>query len=211
MRLGLTLGSLALLSLACSSASAATNLLANPGFEAPVTTDGPPFVGSWEAFNGSAGSGSGNAAVAPHSGQQHLNMNITNSDNDFAGAFQEVSGLVAGQTVTWEGFHMSPTTSGLDIVTEIRIEWRAGVNGAGATPNQNPIPTGAYAPFSMTTTVPAGVDGARVVYAIQSFTNPGVLNTGTVYLDDVSFSIAPEPTSIAALGAASVLLRRRRR
>ena len=33
----------------------AQNLLVNPGFEDPITSDGPPFVGFWEAFNGGGG------------------------------------------------------------------------------------------------------------------------------------------------------------
>jgi len=32
------------------SQASAQNLLANPGFESPITFDGPPFIGSWEGF-----------------------------------------------------------------------------------------------------------------------------------------------------------------
>src|SRR5439155_17515240 len=40
----------------CSGRVTAQNLLTDPSFENPVlfTQDGPPFVGSWEAFNGGA-------------------------------------------------------------------------------------------------------------------------------------------------------------
>jgi hypothetical protein len=62
---------------------------------------------------------------------------------------------------------------------------------------------GAYAPFSLTATAPAGAEIARIVYAIQSF-SPGPTNTGTVYVDDLTF--VPEPSSLTLL-----LARRRRR
>ena len=43
--------------------STAQNLLVNPGFEDPITQDGPPFVGSWEGFNGSAGASASNGNI----------------------------------------------------------------------------------------------------------------------------------------------------
>ena len=213
MRLTCGLAALAVIHAAALTASA-QNQFGNPGFEDPllVTTDGPPFVGSWEAFNG-GGAGSGYAATNPRNGTGHLNVNINNTPNSFAGAFQDVANLVAGQAVTFSGYHMS-LTNPLGVATEFRIEWRnSGSNTeVGRTPNSTTGPGTTYSLFSLNATVPAGADTARAVYAIQTFggePNPG--DNGVVFVDDMSFIIVPEPTSIAALGAASVLLRRRRR
>ncbi len=189
----------------------AVNLAVNPGFEDPVTFDGPPFVGSWEGFS-AGGASAGNSALSPLTGLQSLQLSITSTDNTFAGAFQDVPGLASGDQYSFTGWHIT-TSSPFDVGVEIRIEWRnSGSNTeVSRTPNLTPVPVGSYSLFDLTAAVPAGADIARLVYAIQSF-GPGPTNTGTVHLDDVSFSAVPEPTvtltgGFAALG---LLLRRRR-
>lgn len=206
------LAALAFLALSASQASA--NLFVNPGFEDPITSDGPPFVGSWEGFNGGAGSSSSNSAVMPRTGAQHLDVSIFNTDNTFAGAFQDVIGLVPGQTGAFSVWHKT-TTNPLDLVVEMRIEWRkvGQVAEIGRTPNFTPVPTDQYTKFGMTGVVPAGADTARVVYAIQTFTG-GPTNNGTVFVDDASF-VVPEPTTLFLCGIAAIsglsLARGRRR
>jgi len=199
----------ALTSLAAGGASAAS--LANGSFEDPITTDGPPFVGSWEGFNGGAGSQAANSTAMPRTGAQSLALSIANTNDTFAGVFQDVTNLTPGTPVTLSGYHATPTNP-LGVGVEFRIEWRnsAGNTEVSRTPNSTTVPTAAYSPFTLSSIVPAGADTARVVYAIQSFgAEPG--NTGVVYVDDVSF--VPEP-SAAALGFAALglsCLRRRRR
>src|SRR4051794_2296498 len=73
--------------LAAASQSRAQNALANPSFEQPVTADGPPFVGSWEAFNGGTGSSAANSTASPRTGAQNLALTINNTDATFAGVF----------------------------------------------------------------------------------------------------------------------------
>jgi hypothetical protein len=188
----------------------AQNLLANPGFEDPVTYDGPPFVGSWEAFNAGPGSSAANSSALPRSGAQHLALSIIATDNSFAGAFQDVPGMVPGLETIFSGYHMT-ISDPFDVGVEIRIEWRNSVSNTevARTPNLTPIPPSQYGPFSLVATVPAGADTARVVYAIQSF-GPQPTNTGTVYVDDVSFVI-PEPAAIGSLALGACLLPGRRR
>src|SRR3954452_8728717 len=159
---------LVIMAISASRVSAA-NLLANPGFESPVTSDGPPFVGSWEAFNGGAGSSSNNSTVTPRSGAQDLELAISNTTNTFAGAFQDVQGLVPGQIATWSGWHQTPSNP-FDVGVEFRIEWRNSVTDleVGRTPNSTTNPGATYSQFSLTAAVPVGANTARVVYAIQS-------------------------------------------
>lgn len=204
------LGALALAALSASQASA--NLLANPSFEDPITSDGPPFVGSWEGFQG-PGALASNGNASPRSGLQELNLVIDNTNNTFTGAFQDVPGLTAGTPVIFSGWHKKGSNPA-DVGVEIRIEWRnSGSNSEiTRTPNLTDAPGNDYIPFTLPSIVPAGADTARVVYAIQTFGGePGPTNTGLVYVDDVSLVI-PEPMSIAlcGLGGLALLFVRRR-
>jgi hypothetical protein len=187
----------------------AQNLLANPSFEDPITFDGAPFVGFWEGFSNGGGATAANATTSPRTGAQNVTLNIPDLDNNFAGVFQEVQGLVPGQQVLFTGFYRTPAAP-LTVGSEFRIEWRNSVanTGLGATPNVTTPPTDVYTQFSLGATVPAGADAARVVYAIQTF--GGTTNTGTVFIDDFSFTV-PEPTSVAALGFGGLVVSARRR
>jgi hypothetical protein len=200
-RIGWPIVAIACLMLAASQASAA-NQLANAGFEDPVTAHAAPFVGSWNAFNGGAGSSSGNSTTTPRNGAQDLRLEIVNSNNNFAGVFQDVP-VVAGSPALWSVWHMSPS-SPFDIGVEMRIEWRNSVSDTeiSRTPNSVIVPTSQYTQFSVQSTVPAGVDTARVVYAVQSF-GPEPTNTGLVFVDDAFYDAVPEPASamLLALGA----------
>jgi hypothetical protein len=203
---------LAIAALAGSEAPA-QNLLANPGFEDPITMDGAPFVGSWEGFNGGAGSSAANSSLMARTGAMHLDVSITNTDNIFAGVFQDVEGLLPGQPVTFSLWHKT-TTNPLDLVAEMRIEWRKTGQSAevSRTPNSLPTLTSDYTQFSLTAPVPAGADTARVVYAIQTF-GGGPTNNGTVFIDDASLVVIPEPSTWVLLslgGCALAMLRRRR-
>jgi hypothetical protein len=194
------------------SRAGAQNLLANPGFEEPITYDGTTFVGSWEGFSGGAGAGAGNSSANPRSGTMNLDLNIANTDNTFAGVFQDVPGLTPGQTLTLSGWNRTPS-SPLDLTPEVRIEWRnqsADVEVA-RTGNLNPAPGAAYGLFTLAGTVPAGADLARVVYAIQTF-SPEPTNNGEVFVDDLSLTVVPEPgaAAVVGLGMLGALYRRRR-
>lgn len=202
----------AAVALGCMTAAAsAQNLLANPSFEDPITMDGPPFVGSWEAFNAGAGSGAGNSADSPRTGALSLNANILGVDNAFAGVFQDVPNLVPGAPVELSGWHRTPSAP-FDIGVEVRIEWRNSATNTeiSRTPNLTTAPTSAYSLFSLPAVVPAGADLARVVYAVQSF-GPEPTNTGIAYVDDMSFVVVPEPASLGLLAVAGLAGLRRRR
>lgn len=193
------------------SHAAAQNMFVNPGFEdaATFTSDGPPFVGSWEAFSGGAGSFSQRDDVMPRSGGFSAHLGIDNVDNTFAGLFQDVA-VLPGQQVTFSGWNKADS-SPFGPGAEFRIEWRDAAAELSRTSNLDPGLTDVYTQFSRTETVPAGAIFARAVYAIQTF--GGTTNTGHAFLDDLSFTIVPEPATTALIGlagAALVAVRRRR-
>jgi hypothetical protein len=197
-----------------ASHAAAQNLLTDGGFEDPTkfTADGAPFVGSWEAFNGGAGTFAIEDGVMPRSGLTAAHLSIAATNNTFAGVFQDVP-VVAGASYTFSGYHKSLNANPADYVSEVRFEWRNSVGNNEVSRNQIlPVAGAQYTPFSLTIPVPAGADTARVVYAIQTFSDTGALNTGDVFLDDFSVVKVPEPASMALLGlGGAALLRLRRR
>jgi hypothetical protein len=193
---------------AALASSASANLLANSSFEEPVTSDGPPFVGFWEAFSldgdqANPPDASRNSTLMPRTGVQSLELIIDNVTNSFAGVFQDVPNLSEGELISYSGWHKALTGSG---GSEIRIEWRDSINDVeiSRTPNFTPAPGSDYEEFLLEAPVPAGADTARVVYAIQSFGGPA---DQLLYLDD--FSVTPEPTALALLGLGLALIRRR--
>jgi len=204
---GKTLAVAAAFALPLATGASAQNLFVNPGFEDPVTTDGPPFIGFWEAFNG-GGAFSVNDTVMPRSGAQHLNMTIDSTENTFAGAFQDVV-VTAGTTVKYTGYHKIGSEV-FDVVPEIRIEWRDSTTDTEVSRTDNFVPdlTTDYTMFELEFVVPEGADTARAVYAIQTFSS-GDFDTGAVFLDDVA--ITPEPASLALLGLGGLAALSRRR
>jgi hypothetical protein len=197
---------LAVVLVVSTAQTVSANQFANPGFEDPVTMDGAPFVGFWEAFTAGVPL-SQNSSTMPRTGAQHLELFIDNVANSFAGAFQDVP-VSPGQLASFSGWHK--LNSGASGGTEVRIEWRNSVANSeiSRTPNLAPTTTGDYTEFTVSAAVPAGADTARAVYAIQSFS--GVL-TQQVFVDDMSFVAVPEPASCALVGLAAVALAGARR
>ncbi len=197
------------------SATASANLLENSGFEDPVVADGAPFVGEWEGFAGGGAAGSGNSTINPLSGAQHLAANIDASPNSFAGAFQDEDNLNAGDIATfsiWALDALGDTGSGV----EMRMEFRDSVSDTeiGRTINFVPgdtlpaLTNNNYTLLSISETIPAGADTIRAVVAIQSFGGPA---TQSIFFDDASLTVVPEPASLAMAGLGALALMRRRK
>ena len=209
MRIKICIAVAALICSGLGQSANAQNQFSNPGFEDPITFDGPPFVGSWEGFSSGGPAASGNSTITPRTGLQDMRLAILNQSNAFAGAFQDVANLTAGSPVTFSGWNMT-TSNPFDVVVEVRIEWRNSVSNTEITrtPNMTPALTGAYTLFALNSVVPAGADTARCVYAIQTFTDNATHN-GVVFVDDASF--IPAPTTFAMAMCGMGMLGRRRR
>lgn len=182
----------------CMPASA--NLIGEGGFEEPLTFSSFPYVGSWIAFSGSGNPFASNATainttLMPFSGSQSLELTIDNAANTFAGVFQDIAGLSAGQTVTYSGWHKSLGDQG---GVEIRIEWIDMFdNIVGNTGNLVPSVGASFEQFWLQAIVPENITYGRVVYAVQSFSGAEVQK---VFVDDIYVSAVPEPTSLAIFG-----------
>jgi hypothetical protein len=198
---------------AWSGMQAAANDFANPSFEDPITTNGPPFVGSWEGFSGNFGGGSSSAAnstVSPRTGAGAVDLIIT-SASGFAGVFQDIPNLSPGTAVVFSGWHQGNGTPA-NFTSEVRIEWRDSVSNTEVTrtPNLLPVSGAAYSEFVLPSIVPAGADTARAVYAMATFGTPPQ-GGGTIYIDDFSFVAVPEPATMALIGMSLVGLAGMRR
>jgi hypothetical protein len=185
---------LLMLSSICLPASA--NLIGNAGFEDPLSLVSFPVVDNWFAFkSGAVGTDAFVSSFMPFTGSQSLELTIGGTQNTFAGVFQDIDGLSAGQTVTFSGWHASLLDQG---GAEIRIEWIDMFNNIlGTSGNLVPTVGASFSEFSLQAVVPENVEYARVVYAIQSFTGA---DNQRVFVDDVYVTAVPEPTSLALLG-----------
>jgi hypothetical protein len=203
--------------------SAQANLLFDPGFEAAPTQANPiPLPGGanggWSAtFNGASYS-----AAAAEFGLQGLgDTQGAGAAWNFAGAYQIVGGVSAGQKYSFSMDIKSPTgfssvygpaflqltyfnAAGTDLGT---VE--TGGSGANAI---HVLPTANWASYSVSATAPAG--SVYVAPYCAFMENGSQTTTETVYFDNGNLTLVPEPATVALLGlglAAPIYLIRRRK
>lgn len=194
--------------LVATAQKSVANPLADPGFESPLVDDGNG-VGKWNPFSDSGASISEMATTMPRTDLGHANLDLS-AANGFAGFFQDVVNVVPGSPIDWSVWAKDNSgTNGQGI--EMRIEYIGGGTEVSRTGNLVPASLGSqYEQITLSDTVPAGVDTARVVFAIQSF---GVAPPQSVFVDDASVAVQqiPEPASIALLGLAGLAITSLRR
>lgn len=191
-----------------ASQALAQNALKNPGFEDP-TVDTGSSIGQWFRFQSGSGV-SAESTTEPLSGARHMSLQTIGA-NQFAGVFQRLESvpgvprsIVPGATITFSGFHkaVGPSLA----TSEIKIEW------TGAPQNRLDVLNlpATYGPFSHSGIAPAGTTGATITYAISSF-GPGQ-GDSTVFIDDFTVSVVPEPATAGMIGLGALgLIRLARR
>lgn len=202
--------------------SQAANLLTNAGFQTPDASAGDVANAPgapWAGFN----QGSLRLTTASQS-------NLTPQSIKTFGPFDGIGGGVgATQTVA--------ATAGLNYTSSIYAKQLTGdalagnnfgvvqlsfLNASstqigttlGSTPFNAASAKDAWIQLSVSGVAPAGTAFARIGFVqVQLGDGNGGITGGAIYWDDASLDAVavPEPTSIAALGASSLLLRRRRR
>lgn len=185
------------------------NPLVDPGFESAFVDDGSG-VGKWQPFAGGADNISEQGLTMPRTGAGHANLDLM-SDGGFAGFFQDVP-AIAGAAIDWSVWAKDNLGNGGGSI-EMRIEYRDSVGDTEVSRTPNLVPALASTDYELVTlsdTIPAGADTARVVFAIQSF---GVSAPQSVFVDDALVVTIPEPTSIAlmGLGGLAIVATRRRK
>jgi hypothetical protein len=206
---------------AAASAQYGPNLLNNAGFESPLGFDFSN-VTNWNGFFGAPGDtllqAFNDTGAAARSGSNALVTTIRNVPgnnpggfNAFTGHVQTVNGITAG--LTYEFSVWARSNPSVNNGAEFRVEWYNAGNGEVGRLNVEiqSLLSSSYQEFSLLSAAPAGAVSARLVMAVQSFTNNGSPADTSVAWDDASFRTIPGPGAAALLGLGGLVIGRRRR
>jgi hypothetical protein len=196
------------------------NLLNNASFESDLGFDFSNLT-NWNGFfGGSAGTyleAFNTTGAAANTGAKALVTTIREGTstnlgfNGFTGHVQNVYGVTAGATYELSVFARGNPSVNNGV--EYRIEWFDAGNGFLGTNNQaiQALLTSSYQQFSYSEMAPTNASYAKIVFAVQSFTNDGSAANTSVAWDDASFSVIPAPSAAGALALGGLLAARRRR
>lgn len=176
----------------------------NGGFELAPTA--PPTAGDWQ-YNG-AGAGRDGSNV--HSGSFSANLdNVTQGSN--ANVLQQTDAGTITPGTTYVLKYWAQGSYGVGGIGQAQLSFmNAGAGILPGSPTFINIPASAgYVQYSQTFTAPA--NASRLFLAFNAVTGAVQGSTSHLYVDDVSFSIVPEPATLSVLAASGSLLFRRRR
>jgi hypothetical protein len=187
------------ISMLCASHAAAQNLVENPSFEDP-TVDMGSANDVWFRFGAGPDGTSVESTVEPRTGARHIAITLGGTSvpgNQFAGVFQNLNQTInPGQLVTFSGWAKNASASPFNATQEIKLEWQGSPN-----PPQNRVDVltlgNSYSQFTHSGVAPAGTTGLVVTYAVSSF--GAGQGTASVYLDDISVTVIPEPATVGLL------------
>jgi hypothetical protein len=201
-----------------ASTTQAQNLLVNGSFESNTTTPNPinlAGVGQgWSAdFGGGAFTQSG--AQAQSGSFSLLTQNAVGNNWNPQGSYQIVP-ATAGLTYNLSAYFLAPTaltgTYGTPIGVQLTFE-DASLASLGNAPGAAFValgPINTWYNYGVTGVAPAGT---AYIAAYVWFMDNGQTATDSVYIDNASLTVVPEPTTLALAGlcgaAALSLIRRR--
>jgi len=193
---------------AAPAASAQIELTTNGGFEAGDTSDWVSFPTTDSSFTVTMDAASGSFAgslsnQAPASAavikQANIGIGTVTPGQEITITFDAKGDAQAG------GVHFA------EFFSELSGGGTSKAEILGGAPLFPPALAGAYQTYSFTTTAGPDVSGG-VTLQLTATTGGDVGSTATLFVDNVSVSVVPEPAaaSLLALGAIPALLRRRR-
>jgi hypothetical protein len=202
--------------LACAALVTLAPLTAKAVTDGSFETAGIP---NWTTFNFAFQLAAGSmASGAPHDGGTHVLQvyGPFNSNWDGSGAFQNMAAS-ANQTWTLNGFALNPSGDALQgtgfglIQLVFKDSGGTGIGTFGSANVGSASPTDQWIPLTATGLAPNGTVAVSVyTLKLGGPTNPG----GSIYFDDLSTTVVPEPSSMALalaglLGFVTVLRKRR--
>jgi hypothetical protein len=186
--------------------------LLNAGFESPNASGGDVYGSSnWFAFNDAYTT----ASVPAHSGTQSLKIFGPFFQGGGAGVVQP--GFAASEGDLWEAraYLRNDSTDPMQgsNFAVVKLEFLNASNaviGFAESPQFNAATStpNLWTLQSAQGTAPAGTTSAQIVLVHVQLNNP--VTGGSVFFDDASFGIVPEPSGVALLGLAGIGLLRGR-
>jgi hypothetical protein len=189
-----------------STTSKAQNLLTDPGAEQEITAPNPnpTAIPGWSFFSGAQFLTTPNA----HTGTNVVDLPGGGGGYSVPGAFQNVP-TTAGQSYTLSGWVYTPnllvSNSNDFAILQLQFWNGAGYSNAnggavgvnigtpiGPGPTTVGLPQGVWTFASETVAAPAGSDGVSA-YALGINADAN----GTFYVDDMSLTLVPEPSTVA--------------